>query len=60
MDKQAFAQRIFITLISRTEMGTTSPSDLAIRAIHFAEDFEAEWKKHGAGGDEPDTRERRF
>jgi hypothetical protein len=60
MDKQEFAQRIFIELVSRTEMGTTSPSDLAIRAIHFAEDFEAEWQTHGANAAaEPGARDRR-
>jgi hypothetical protein len=60
MDKQEFAQHLFIGLISRTEMGTTSPSDLAIRAIHFAEDFEAEWKRHGANSEAEDDRGRRF
>jgi hypothetical protein len=60
MDKQEFAQRLFIELVSRTESGTISPSDLAIRAIHFAEDFEAEWKTHGANAGEDDARGRRF
>lgn len=57
MDKQELAQHLFIGLISRGEMGRESPSDLAIRAIHFAEDFESEWKQHGAG--EPDDRDAR-
>ena len=57
MDKQEFAQQIFIGLVSRSDMGTMSPSDLAIRAIHFAEDFEAEWKTHGTNaGAESDRR----
>jgi hypothetical protein len=60
MDKQEFAQHLFIGLISRTEMGTTSPSDLAIRAIHFAEDFDAAWKRHGGANAGADDRDRRF
>lgn len=60
MDKQEFAQHLFIGLVSRTEMGTTSPSDLAIRAIHFAEDFEAEWKTHGANSGATDDRGRQL
>jgi hypothetical protein len=60
MDKQEFAQQIFIGLVSRGEMGRESPSDIAIRAIHFAEDFEAEWKRLGANAGAADDRERRF
>jgi hypothetical protein len=59
MDKQELAQRLFVRLVARTEMGSTSPSELAIRAIRFAEDFEAEWKAHGAGDSasgDPDRR----
>jgi hypothetical protein len=59
MEKQEFAQRIFIELVTRTEMGRESPSDLAIRAIRFADDFRAEWDKHGANADASDDRGRR-
>jgi len=59
MDKQEFAQRIFIELVTRTEMGRESPSDLAIRAIRFADDFRAEWDKHGTDADASAERGRR-
>jgi hypothetical protein len=59
MDKQEFAQRIFIELVTRIGVDRESPSDLAIRAIHFAEDFQSEWDRHGRGAEPAEARDRR-
>jgi len=56
MEKEDFAQRIFVALIGRTESGTVSPTELAERAIHMAEDFESAWSSRSA----PNRDERRF
>ena len=56
MDKEEFAQRIFVELIGRTEAGTVSPTELAQRAIHMAEDFEAAWSSRNS----PEREDRHF